>query len=156
LGRRIGIEAHEHVTAVVRVAAAVILRADGAVLLAQRPQGKPYAGYWEFPGGKLEAGETPAHALARELYEELGITARNASAWLVQEFVYPHAHVELHFFRVFDFDGEPASHDAERGSSGVAGCSRRSARDHSARTTTSPFRRLSSRTGSASCFTSSE
>jgi 8-oxo-dGTP diphosphatase len=101
------------VTAVVRVAAAVILRADGAVLLAQRPQGKPYAGYWEFPGGKLEAGETPAHALARELYEELGITVRNASAWLVQEFVYPHAHVELHFFRVFDFDGEPASHDGQ-------------------------------------------
>ena len=75
--------------------------------------GKPYAGYWEFPGGKLEPGETPAHALARELREELGITCARASPWLVQEFVYPHAHVELNFFRVFAFDGEPASHDGQ-------------------------------------------
>ena len=97
----------------VRVAAAVILRGDGAVLLAQRPAGKPYAGYWEFPGGKLEVGETPAHALARELQEELGITVRRAARWFVQEFVYPHAHVELNFFRVFEFSGEPASHDGQ-------------------------------------------
>ena len=101
------------ISAVVRVAAAAILRADGAVLLAQRPPGKPYAGYWEFPGGKLEPGETPAHALARELHEELGITVVRAAPWLVQEFVYPHAHVELNFFRVFAFDGEPASHDGQ-------------------------------------------
>ena len=101
------------ISTVVRVAAAVILRADGAVLLAQRPPGKPYAGYWEFPGGKLEPGETPAHALARELHEELGITVVRAAPWLVQEFVYPHAHVELDFFRVFAFDGEPASHDGQ-------------------------------------------
>jgi 8-oxo-dGTP diphosphatase len=100
-------------SAVVRVAAAVILRADGAVLLAQRPPGKPYAGYWEFPGGKLEPGETAARALARELYEELGITVVRAAPWLVQEFVYPHAHVELNFFRVFAFEGEPASHDGQ-------------------------------------------
>ena len=98
---------------VVRVAAAVILRADGRVLLAQRPPGKHYAGYWEFPGGKLEPGETPAHALSRELHEELGITVRASAPWLVQEFVYPHAHVELHFFRVLAFDGEPASHDGQ-------------------------------------------
>ena len=98
---------------VVRVAAAVILRRDGAVLLAQRPPGKAYAGYWEFPGGKLEPGETPAHALARELREELGIVTRAASPWLVQEFVYPHAHVELNFFRVHAFDGEPAGHDGQ-------------------------------------------
>ena len=91
----------------------MILRADGAVLLAQRPPGKPYAGYWEFPGGKLEPGETPAHALARELHEELGITVVRAAPWLVQEFVYPHAHVELNFFRVFAFEGEPASHDGQ-------------------------------------------
>jgi len=96
---------------VVRVAAAVILRADGAVLLAQRPAGKACAGYWEFPGGKLEPGESPAHALARELREELGIRVTNASPWLVQQFVYPHAHVELNFFRVFAFEGEPVGHD---------------------------------------------
>ena len=103
----------QHTSAVVRVAAAVILRADGAVLLAQRPPGKPYAGYWEFPGGKLEPGETLAHALARELFEELGIDVVRAGPWLVQEFVYPHAHVELNFFRVFAFEGEPASHDGQ-------------------------------------------
>jgi 8-oxo-dGTP diphosphatase len=100
-------------TSIVRVAAAVILRGDGRVLLAQRPEGKPYAGYWEFPGGKLEPGETPRHALDRELHEELGILVKRASPWLVQEFAYPHAHVELNFFRVFDWDGELASHDGQ-------------------------------------------
>jgi 8-oxo-dGTP diphosphatase len=98
---------------IVRVAAAVIERGDGQVLLAQRPPGKAYAGYWEFPGGKLEAGETPEHALVRELREELGIVVRRASPWLVQEFVYPHAHVELNFFRVRAFDGEPVGHDGQ-------------------------------------------
>jgi len=101
------------VSGIVRVAAAVIERGDGSVLLAQRPPGKPYAGYWEFPGGKLEPGETPAHALARELHEELGLAVRVASPWLVQEFVYPHAHVELNFFRVRAFDGEPHGHDGQ-------------------------------------------
>ncbi len=96
-----------------RVAAAVVVRADGAVLLAQRPAGKPYAGYWEFPGGKLEPGESPRDALARELVEELGIVVRRAAPWIVQEHVYPHAHVELHFFRVFAFDGEPVGHDGQ-------------------------------------------
>ena len=98
---------------IVRVAAAVILRPDGRILLAQRPAGKPYAGYWEFPGGKLEPGESPHHALVRELREELGLTVRRASPWLVQEFVYPHAHVELNFFRVLDWDGEPQGHDGQ-------------------------------------------
>jgi len=97
----------------VRVAAAVLLRGDGAVLLAQRPAGKPYAGYWEFPGGKLEDGESPREALARELREELGITVRRASPWFIQQFVYPHGHVELHFFRVFAWDGELVGHDGQ-------------------------------------------
>jgi 8-oxo-dGTP diphosphatase len=97
----------------VRVAAAVILARDGRVLFAQRPAGKVYAGYWEFPGGKLEPGETPRHALDRELHEELGLTVREASPWLLQRFVYPHAHVELHFFRVFAWDGEPVGHDGQ-------------------------------------------
>ena len=100
-------------SAIVRVAAAVILRADGQVLLAQRPPGKAYAGYWEFPGGKLEPGESAAHALARELHEELGITVERAAPWIVQEFVYPHAHVELDFFRVFEWSGIPTGHDGQ-------------------------------------------
>lgn len=98
---------------IVRVAAAVIVRPDGRVLLAQRPPGKPYEGYWEFPGGKLEAGETPAHALARELHEELGLEILRSAPWIVQTFVYPHAHVELHFFRVLDWKGEPHGHDGQ-------------------------------------------
>ena len=100
-------------TEVVRVAAAVILRADGHVLLAQRPPGKAYEGYWEFPGGKLEPRETAAAALRRELHEELGITVREASPWLVQTFVYPHAHVELNFFRVVAWDGELVGRDGQ-------------------------------------------
>jgi len=96
----------------VRVAAAVIER-GGKVLLAQRPAGKVYAGYWEFPGGKLEGGETPREALVRELREELGLHVREASPWLLQRYVYPHAHVELHFFRVRAFDGEPVGHDGQ-------------------------------------------
>ena len=110
LGRRAP-ETSPVTSGVTRVAAAVVLRGDGRVLLAQRPPGKPYAGYWEFPGGKLEPGETPRHALDRELAEELGLRVTRAAPWLVQEFVYPHAHVELHFFRVFAFDGEPHGHD---------------------------------------------
>ena len=97
----------------VRVAAAVIVRPDGQVLLAQRPEGKPYAGYWEFPGGKLEPGEAPRDALVRELHEELGIGVVRAAPWLVQTFVYPHAHVELNFFRVFAWRGEPHGHDGQ-------------------------------------------
>jgi 8-oxo-dGTP diphosphatase len=98
---------------IVRVAAAVIVRGDGQVLLAQRPAGKAYAGYWEFPGGKLEPGEGPREALDRELAEELGLRVRRAAPWLVQRFVYPHAHVELNFFRVLEWDGTPVGHDGQ-------------------------------------------
>jgi 8-oxo-dGTP diphosphatase len=99
--------------AVVRVAAAVILGSGGEVLLAQRPAGKAYAGYWEFPGGKLEPGETVHDALVRELSEELGLEVVDAAPWLVQRYTYPHADVELNFFRVFAFTGEPFGHDGQ-------------------------------------------
>jgi 8-oxo-dGTP diphosphatase len=98
---------------IVRVAAAVIQKPDGDVLLAQRPPGKPYEGYWEFPGGKLEPGETAHDALVRELAEELGLVVRRAVPWLSQSFVYPHAHVALEFFRVLAWDGEPHGHDGQ-------------------------------------------
>ncbi|MBI3148488.1 MAG: Nudix family hydrolase [Betaproteobacteria bacterium] len=98
---------------VTRVAAAVLLRADGSFLLAQRPVGKVYAGYWEFPGGKLEADETPRHALDRELREELGIVVRQAYPWIVRRFAYEHAHVELHFFRVLTWAGELHAHEGQ-------------------------------------------
>ena len=72
------------VTMVVDVAAAVIERPDGSFLLAQRPAGKVYAGYWEFPGGKVEAGEPAERALARELHEELGIDVAPAYPWITR------------------------------------------------------------------------
>lgn len=100
--------------AVVEAAAAVILRPDGSFLLGRRPAGKPYAGYWEFPGGKIEPGETAAQALVRELHEELGIAADRCTPWITREFAYPHAHVRLHFFRVTGWRGtiRDIHHDA--------------------------------------------
>jgi 8-oxo-dGTP diphosphatase len=92
---------------VIDVAAAVIQRPDGSFLLAQRPAGKVYAGYWEFPGGKIEPGEPAEQALARELHEELGIDVETAYPWITRQYVYPHGHVRLHFFRVVSWKGEP-------------------------------------------------
>lgn len=79
---------------------------EGRFLLTSRPEGKVYAGYWEFPGGKLEAGETVHDALARELHEELGITIGDSHAWQELVMDYPHARVRLHFRKVFDWRGE--------------------------------------------------
>src|SRR5215510_12525910 len=88
------------------VAVGILIRGDGALLLSTRPEGKPYAGYWEFPGGKLEAGETVEQALRRELHEELGITIGHAHPWKIEMVDYPHALVRLHFCKVFDWGGE--------------------------------------------------
>lgn len=98
---------------IVEVAAAVIQRADGAFLLAKRPAGKVYAGWWEFPGGKVEAGEPADRALFRELHEELGIDVRSAWPWLTRIFTYPHATVRLNFFRVTRWDGEPHGREGQ-------------------------------------------
>lgn len=90
----------------VQVAAAVITRPDGTFLLGQRAPDTFYAGYWEFPGGKVEPGESPREALVRELEEELGITVDAAWPWIVREHEYEHAHVRLHFFEVPRWHGE--------------------------------------------------
>ncbi|WP_341675930.1 Nudix family hydrolase [Niveibacterium sp. SC-1] len=94
----------------VEVAAAVITRPDGSFLLGQRAPDTFYAGYWEFPGGKVEPGETPRAALIRELKEELGISVQAAHPWLMREHHYEHAHVRLHFFEVSQWSGTPADH----------------------------------------------
>jgi 8-oxo-dGTP diphosphatase len=99
---------------IVEVAAAVLQRPDGSFLLAQRPPGKIWAGYWEFPGGKIEPGETPYHALVRELHEELGITVTTAYPWLTRVYTYPHATVRLNFFRVTAWSGELHPHEGQQ------------------------------------------
>ncbi|MDH4234963.1 MAG: Nudix family hydrolase, partial [Gallionella sp.] len=100
-------------TKIVDVAAAVLQRPDGSFLLAQRPPDKIWAGYWEFPGGKIEPGETPYHALVRELREELGITVTTAYPWVTRVFTYPHATVRLNFFRVTVWSGELHPHEGQ-------------------------------------------
>ncbi|HEX4916438.1 MAG TPA: Nudix family hydrolase [Limnobacter sp.] len=91
----------------VDVAVAVVFNQMGQVLWGCRPEGKPYAGYWEFPGGKVEPGESVWQALVRELNEELNITALEGGPWFVIEHDYEHADVRLHFYRVWRHSGEP-------------------------------------------------
>ena len=89
------------------VAVGILIRdADGALLLSTRPAGKPYAGYWEFPGGKIEQGESVEQALRRELEEELGISISGAEVWKVTEHDYPHALVRLHWCKVHAWKGD--------------------------------------------------
>lgn len=98
---------------VVEVAVGVLLRPDGDFLLTSRPVGKVYAGYWEFPGGKLETGETVVQALQRELHEELGITIGPAALWKVEMVDYPHALVRLSFCKVFSWTGDLQMREAQ-------------------------------------------
>jgi len=90
----------------VDVAVGILIDAQGRFLLTSRPPGKVYAGYWEFPGGKLESGETVEQALRRELQEELGITIAAAQPWKIELMDYPHARVRLHFCKVWQWTGD--------------------------------------------------
>jgi 8-oxo-dGTP diphosphatase len=90
----------------VQVAVGVLLRDDQGFLLTSRPEGKAYAGYWEFPGGKLEANETVEQALRRELQEEIGITIQDCTLWKIERIDYPHALVQLNFCKVTQWTGE--------------------------------------------------
>jgi 8-oxo-dGTP diphosphatase len=101
------------VSPVVDAAVAILIRPGGEVLLAQRPAGKVYGGWWEFPGGKIEPGEAPRHALARELHEELGVEAEQAFPWITRVYAYEHATVRLRFFRVFRWRGEPHGREGQ-------------------------------------------
>jgi 8-oxo-dGTP diphosphatase len=97
----------------VEVAVGVLVRADGAFLLTSRPAGKVYAGYWEFPGGKVEPGETVEQALRRELLEEIGLVIGTVHPWRVERVDYPHALVRLNFCKVFDWRGELHMHEGQ-------------------------------------------
>ena len=93
----------------VDVAVGILMRPNGDVLLCQRPDVKPYAGYWEFPGGKVEPGEDIFVALQREFVEELGVQVIEGEPWCCVEHVYEHAHVRLYFYICRAWTGEPQS-----------------------------------------------
>ncbi len=99
---------------IIDVAVGVILRADGTILLGDRPEGKPWAGWWELPGGKLESNETVLEALTRELQEELGLTPTEATPWVTYVHRYPTTTVRLHFCRVTQWDGQPQSLESQQ------------------------------------------
>ena len=90
---------------IVEVAVGILMQADSSFLMTTRPVGKVYAGYWEFPGGKIESNETLEAALRRELQEEIGITIGAVHPWKEQVVDYPHALVRLHFCKVFEWSG---------------------------------------------------
>ncbi|MCC5868399.1 MAG: 8-oxo-dGTP diphosphatase MutT [Gammaproteobacteria bacterium] len=95
------------------VLAGVLRRGDGRILLTQRPEGRAHAGYWEFPGGKREPGERRRAALARELHEELGLRITSASPLLRYSWDYPERQVDLDFWLVDAWEGEPESREAQ-------------------------------------------
>lgn len=98
----------------VDVAVGVLIDAAGRFLVTSRPAGKVYAGHWEFPGGKIEAGESVAQALQRELHEELGITIGDAQPWKTTLHDYAHALVRLHFCKVFNWQGDFVMREAQQ------------------------------------------
>lgn len=99
----------------VLVAACVLVDADGRVLISQRPEGKPLAGLWEFPGGKLEEGETPEHGLIRELEEELGISIELSSLkpLTFSSFSYSGFHLFMPIFACWRWHGDVAAKEGQ-------------------------------------------
>ncbi|HEX5737176.1 MAG TPA: NUDIX domain-containing protein [Hydrogenophaga sp.] len=98
----------------VEVAVGILIAPTGELLLTTRPPGKVYEDHWEFPGGKLEAGESVEEALRRELQEEIGITIGRAVLWREQVVDYPHALVRLHFCKVHEWTGDLHMREGQR------------------------------------------
>lgn len=96
------------------MAVGVLIRGDGAFLLTSRPPGKVYEGYWEFPGGKVEAGESVEQALRRELQEEIGVTIGAVHPWRIERVDYPHALVRLNFCKVYEWTGALHMHEGQQ------------------------------------------
>jgi 8-oxo-dGTP diphosphatase len=105
---------NKHLSPLVEVSVAIIHRGDGYVLLASRPSGKGWAGWWEFPGGKIESGENALSALSRELDEELGLHVETAYPWIVREYAYPERRVRLHFFHVRRWTNSPIAKEGQQ------------------------------------------
>ena len=99
---------------VTEVAVGILIRSNGDFLMTTRPTGKAYAGYWEFPGGKLEANETVVEALRRELLEEIGVTIEDTCVWRASVIDYPHALVRLNFCKVFAWTGQLQMHESQQ------------------------------------------
>ncbi|MCU4178770.1 (deoxy)nucleoside triphosphate pyrophosphohydrolase [Bosea sp. BH3] len=97
------------------VVACALIDADNRVLVAQRPEGKALAGLWEFPGGKLEAGERPEPALIRELSEELGITVKEdcLAPLTFASYAYPEFHLLMPLYICRRWQGTVASHEGQ-------------------------------------------
>ena len=91
------------------VSCGILFNEQGQCLISSRPEGKVYSGWWEFPGGKMEFGETPHATLVREMTEELGMKVHTSSPWVTVTHDYPHAYVKLHFLRCWDWSLEPKS-----------------------------------------------
>jgi 8-oxo-dGTP diphosphatase len=98
----------------IHVVAGILRDRAGRVLIAERPPGKHGAGHWEFPGGKVAAGESPRAALARELDEELGVRVDEAEPFTCLDHDYPDRHVHLEFWQVYRFSGEPEPREQQR------------------------------------------
>ena len=96
-----------------KVAAGILINGEGDVLIAQRVKNDGYQGQWEFPGGKLEAGESAQQALHRELEEEIGISVTEAKPFCTLEHRYPDRQVKLFVFLVSDFAGQPRAREGQ-------------------------------------------
>jgi 8-oxo-dGTP diphosphatase len=101
------------VTRVVLVAACALIDADGRVLICRRPEGKTMGGLWEFPGGKVEAGERPEDALIREMQEELGVTIKEPclAPFTFASHSYPDFHLLMPLYVCRRWEGTPTAHE---------------------------------------------